>query len=72
MRIPAKLVVGIVITLIFLVLYLSLTATGAIPGLGSPSPSFLVYRGLLVISLLIFLLLVSLWSRLGRKKDEEL
>jgi hypothetical protein len=77
MQIQARWVVVIAIPLILLVLYLSLTAAGAIPrvfdlGYSNTGEYLLTLRGLLVVSLLLFLMLVVLWSRFGGKDDDEL
>ncbi|MDA4116945.1 MAG: hypothetical protein OK455_01195 [Thaumarchaeota archaeon] len=77
MQVPARLVVGLVIPLILLILYLSLAAAGVIPpvfefGYSNTGEYLLTLRGLVGVSLLLFLLLVVLWSRLSKKKDHEL
>ncbi len=77
MQIPARWIVVTVIPLILLILYLALTAAGAIPpvfGLGYSDTGeyLLTLRGLLGVSLLLFLLLVFLWSRFDEKKDHQL
>ena len=77
MRIPPQLFMGMAIALILVVLYLSLTAAGLIPrvfdfGYSNTGEYLLTLRGLLGASLLLFLLFVFLWSRFGKKRDEEL
>ena len=64
MQVPARWVVIIVIPVILMILYLSMTAVGAIPpvfrlGYSNTGEYLLTLRGLLGVSLLLFLLLVS-------------